>query len=70
MKYGVFNVVPKVYDKVCSGNSQYPHDTSKARMSKSQMKTMSITVFDINDIVHFEFIPQGQQSTKLFMWKY
>jgi hypothetical protein len=32
------------------------------------MKTMVITFFDIEDIVHFEFIPQGQ-STKL-MWKY
>jgi hypothetical protein len=31
----------------------------KVRMSKSQMKTMLITFFDIKRIVHSEFILQG-----------
>jgi len=38
-------------------------------MSKSQMKTMLITFFDMNSSVHFELIPQDQ-STKLIMQKY
>jgi hypothetical protein len=45
----------------------------QARKSKSQIKVIIIIFFDVKDIVHFEFIPQGQsvsQSTKLIMWKY
>jgi hypothetical protein len=35
-------------------------------MSKSQMKTMLITFFDINGIVHFGFIPQGQKVNQAY----
>jgi hypothetical protein len=30
------------------------------------MKTMSITLFDIKNISHFEFIPQGQTLHKVY----
>jgi hypothetical protein len=36
------------------------NDSKRAFMSKSQMKNILITFFDITDIVHFEFFPQGQ----------
>jgi hypothetical protein len=32
----------------------------KSCMLKSQMKTMLSTSFSIKNVVHFEFIPQGQ----------
>ena len=32
----------------------------KARKSKSKVKVMLIVFFDIQSIVHFEFLPQGQ----------
>jgi hypothetical protein len=51
---------PKGNDKICSGNSRHHHDPKKARMSKSQMKTLLITFFDIKGVIPFEFTPQGQ----------
>jgi hypothetical protein len=35
-------------------------------MSKSQMKTMLITLFDTKVTVHFEFIPQGQTLNEAY----
>jgi hypothetical protein len=35
-------------------------------MSKSQMKTMLITFFNIKGTVHFEFIPQGQAVNQAY----
>jgi hypothetical protein len=55
MKYDAFSMAPKGYERFCNGNSRHP----RVRMSKSQIKIL-ITVFDIKDIVHVEFIPRGQ----------
>jgi uncharacterized protein involved in tellurium resistance len=35
-------------------------------MSKSQMKTILITFFNIQGTVHFEFIPQGQTVNQAY----
>ena len=39
--------------------SNSPH-SKKARMSKSKLKSMLICFFDSQDVVHKEFVPQGQ----------
>lgn len=39
---------------------------TKARMSRSQIKTMLICFFDIRGVVHKEFVPQGQTVTGVF----
>jgi hypothetical protein len=39
---------------------------NEVRMSKSQMKTMLITFFDIKRTVHFEFISQGQTVNQAY----
>jgi len=38
-------------------------------MLKSEMETMFITFFDIKDIVHFEFISQGQRVNRTYYVK-
>jgi hypothetical protein len=38
----------------------------RSRMSKSQMKTVLITFFDIKGTVHFEFIPQVQKVDQAY----
>jgi hypothetical protein len=49
---------------------QWKHPTSpqpkKFCMSKSQMKAMVITFFDIEGFVHFEFIPQSQTVNQAY----
>jgi hypothetical protein len=53
-------MIPKATDKVFNGNSRHPNDPKKARMSKSQVKILLITFFNIKGTFHFEFVPQGQ----------
>jgi hypothetical protein len=40
--------------------------SKRARMSKSQMKTMLITFLYINGIVQFEIIPQGRTVNQAY----
>jgi hypothetical protein len=40
--------------------------SNEARMSKSQMKTMLITFFDVKGTVHFEFIQLGPTVNKAY----
>jgi hypothetical protein len=38
-------------------------------MSKSKIKTMLITFFDVKDIVHFGFISQGRTVNQTYFMK-
>jgi hypothetical protein len=40
--------------------------TQEDRLSKSHMKSMLVTFFDIKSIAHFEFIPQGQRFKQAY----
>jgi hypothetical protein len=40
--------------------------SKRVRMSKSQIKTMLITIFDIKGIFHFEFIPQARTFSRAY----
>jgi len=60
MKRGVFNTTRKQNDRACSGKHRIHLGQKKARMSRSQVKTMLVCFFDHKRIVHYEFIAQGQ----------
>jgi hypothetical protein len=52
------------YEK--SNVSKWHKRTKYGRVSKSQMKMMLITLFEIKFIVHFEFIPQGETVNQAY----
>jgi len=46
-----------------TSNSPRP---KKFRWSKSRVKTMLLTFFDIRGIVHYEFVPTGQTINQVY----
>jgi hypothetical protein len=49
-----------------TANSPWP---KKFHQSKSRVRTMLLTFFDMREIVHYDFVP-AVQSTKFMIWKY
>ena len=60
MKHGVFNTTPETKRQSMQWKTQHSPRPKKARMSRSQVKTMLVCFFDHKSIVHYEFIAQGQ----------
>ena len=57
----IFEYDPETKCQSCQWKSQTsPRPNLKARPSKSKVKVMLITFFDVRRIVHSEFLPQGQ----------
>jgi len=67
MKCGSNNVTLTGSGKVHNGRLPILHDQN-FHQSKSRVKIMLLTFFDIRGIVHYEFVPTGQ-STKFAVWK-
>ena len=69
MKRGSTKTTLKRSDKVHNGRLPIPPRPKIFCRSKSRVKIMLVTFFDIREIVHYEFVPT-RQSTKFTVWKY
>ena len=56
----IFEYDPETKRQRCQWKSQTSLRLKKARQSKSKIKVMLITFFDVRSIIHSEFLPQGQ----------
>ena len=63
MKHGSTNTTPKRSGKV---HNRRP---KKFCPSKSRVKTMLLTFFDIRGIAHYEFVPTGQTVNQVYYLK-
>jgi hypothetical protein len=70
MKHGVVNVIRKANDRVCNGNSGYPHDPRKLPYRNHKwsqclsLSSISRVLFTLNSF------HKSRQSTELIMWEY
>jgi hypothetical protein len=59
----------KAYGEVTMKNSKvfvWHRLFKEGSMSKSQIKTLTVTFFDIKGVVHYQFIPQGQTINQVY----
>jgi len=66
MKHGSTNTTLKQSGKVHNGRLPIPHNQKKLRRSKSRVKTMLVTFFDIRGIVYYEFVQTGQTVNQVY----
>ena len=69
MNHGFWSTTPRQNAEVGSGTLQTPPRPKKARISKSKIKSMLICFFNIQGIVHKEFVPPGQTLNQTFYWE-
>ena len=60
----IFEYDPENKHQSCQWKSLMSPRPKKARLSKLKVKVMLITFFDVRDIVHSEFLPQGQTTKR------
>ena len=65
MKHGSTNMTLKRSGKMHNGRMSIPHGQKNCR-SKSRVKTMLLTFFDIRGIVHYEFVSTGQTVNQVY----
>jgi hypothetical protein len=65
MKHGTFSKVLKATTKFAMEAADVP-TTQEISHVGIKMKTLLITFFDTNDIVHLEFIPQGKAVNRAY----
>jgi transposase len=66
MKHDAFNMIPKANDKVCNGKSLISPRSKILLMSKSHIKKILITCFDIKGIDDSGFISRGQTVNRSY----
>ncbi|GFX04790.1 putative DD34D transposase [Trichonephila clavipes] len=65
-EFWMFEYDPELKRQSCEWHTKSSPRPKKARMSKSCIKTMIIVFFDIQGIVHCEFVSQGQTVNSAF----
>ena len=65
-KCWVYGYDPETKQMSCQWNTASSPRPKKARQVKSNVKTMLIVFFDIDGLVHHEYVPRGQMVSKEF----
>ena len=62
----VYQYDPEMKRQSAQWKIAIPHEQKKFHQSKSRVKIMLLTFFDIRGIVHYEFVPTGQTVNQVY----
>ena len=66
MHRGVMGTTRRQSNNQVNGKVHHLRDQKKARQVQSNVKTMLTCFFDVKELVHVEFVPQGQTVNQRF----